>query len=273
MASTTLTPERKKFLVYGLLALAAIIVLVWGIMSLTGTKTWTRADLPAVTTAADRGDTLDSMSQDAGQPTLIMALANNQRLQTQYPETCDPVRYRDWPQRTAGYFCNDRLNLRQANTLVPNQQVRVLALDSVSLSPAMTQTLGAAGSARRVAVLVDGRSQGNLDHAAAIAAMLQDHGHLAGIWVYTQAGMFEFIDRGRAIAFNRENQGVVGALTALSVQPIDRVVVVTGSTLRDVPSPRGMQPVIGYCMNSSCEPGMQRLTKATRGHYVPFAAG
>lgn len=271
--ANTLTSDQKKFIWIAVLVLAAVVIAVGVIMAVTGPKEWSRPDMPMATAAVHRGQDLEDFSQNHGQPTLIMAMVNRDGLNVRYPETCDPIRYNDWPRPTRGYFCNDRLNLREASTLTPGDDLRILATEPVSLSPAITTTLAGAGASKRVAVLVDGASQKNLDHAAAIAFALQENGRLASIWVYTQNGMFEFIDTGRAIAFNRDNQGIVGALTALSIQPVERVVVVTGSTLRGLDTPRGMQPVIGYCMRSGCQPGMQRLTKATDGHYVPYVAG
>ncbi len=271
--ANTLTGDQKKFIWIAVLALVAAVIAIGVIMALKGPKDWVRPDMPTATAAVHRGQNLDDFSQNHGQPTLIMAMANQSGLNIQYPATCDSaVRYRDWPRRSAGYFCNDRLNLREASTLTPGQDLRVLATEPASLSPAIATTLAGAGASRRVAVLVDGTSQKNLDHAAAIAFALQENGRLASIWVYNQNGMFEFIDTGRAIGFNRGNQGIVGALAVLSVQPVERVVVVTGSTLRGIDTPRGMQPVIGYCMNSRCQPGMQRLVKATDGQYVPYVA-
>jgi len=268
----TLDSDQKKMLTVAVLVILTLAVAAWVFMALTP-KEWVRPDMPTATAAVHRGQDLEDFSQNHGQPTLIMAMVNRDGLNVRYPETCDPIRYNDWPRPTRGYFCNDRLNLREASTLTPGDDLRILATEPVSLSPAITTTLAGAGASKRVAVLVDGASQKNLDHAAAIAFALQENGRLASIWVYTQNGMFEFIDTGRAIAFNRDNQGIVGALTALSIQPVERVVVVTGSTLRGVDTPRGMQPVIGYCMRSVCQPGMQRLAKATDGHYVPYVAG
>lgn len=270
--ANTLTGDQKKSITIGLLVLAAFAIFVWTIVALNGRKEWVRPDVPMATDAVDRGQNLDDFSRDHRQPTLIMAMVNRTELNAQYPETCDTAaRYRDWPRRTPGYFCNDRLNIHQASTVVPNQPMRVLATEPLSVP--VRQILDGAGASRRVAVLVDGSSQKNLDHAAAIAFALQQNGRLASIWVYTRTNVFEYIDAARAVGFNPDHQGIVGALAVLSVQPIERVVVVTGSTLRGLDTPRGMQPVIGYCMRAGCEPGMKRLVKATDGQYVPYVAG
>lgn len=244
-----------------------IIILAFFFLTATPKAAWARSDIPYSTTYVGRGQTLARVSDGVNQPAIIMALANRANLNIDYPNVCDSSRYATWPRRS-GFFCNDRLNLREANTLVPNQQLRVLATGPTPTA-AIAMLVSNVPAHLRVAVLVDGSTPKNLDHAAAIAFALQQRDALASIWVYDRDRLVEFIDKGRATPFNAHHQGLIGALTALSVQPIDRIVVVTGAMPAGFESPKGLQPIIGYCMGSSCEPNMQKLVKDTSGLYVP----
>lgn len=260
-------PPRNVIMAAGL-TFAVIVFLVLLVLPTSSNAAWTRGDIPYATSKIARGDDLARFSEAAGQPAIIMALTNSTNLKLNYPSICGPERYASWPRRHPGYFCNDRLNLSEANTLVPNQRLRILATRPAPIA-AIAMLVANVPAHQRVAVLVDGSTQKNLDHAAAIALALQQHDALASIWVYDRDRMFEFIDSGRVTPFNARNQGLFGALTALSVQPIDRVVLVTNTIPVQLMAPERMQPIIGYCMSSACERYMQTLVQITHGTYIP----
>ncbi|HEX8591649.1 MAG TPA: hypothetical protein VF696_02825 [Candidatus Paceibacterota bacterium] len=268
-----MSPKQRKILVVvsllAVLLLGLLIYLFWP----ARVDNWTRPALPFATAKVHRGYNLARFSEDHGnRPPILLALANRTDLGIAYPATCGPERYDTWPRRGNGYFCNGRLNLREASTLVPDQTLRVFPNDTQTFAPTIAALPNIVPTGQRAVVLIDGRNQRNLDHGAAIAFALQQRGRLGGIWIYENSRVFEFIDTGRSLPLGRQAPGVRGALAILSVQPIDRIVLVAATVPEDLQVPEGVQPVIGYCMQrEGCEPDMQELAEDTGGQYIAYA--
>lgn len=254
-------PMRTIVIALGVLALIAA-----GVFFFSRDKAWARPDIPTASQSVGSRESLADISAGADQPTFIVAMVNASALAYQYPVNCDADRQARWPHP---YFCNDRLNLAEAHTLRPDQELRIMATNAMPQS--ITAVSGATRSMRRVAILVDTSSQANVDHAAAIAYTLRQQGKEAVVWAYTRNTLFQFVDRGRSFALDTERPAAQSAIGILSSTNTQGIVLVTGAALDFEGGIPGAKPVIGYCMVSTCERDMRELVGTTRGTYIPYA--
>ncbi|MDB5189243.1 MAG: hypothetical protein JWL82_200 [Parcubacteria group bacterium] len=254
-----MTPAKQKNAIIIGTALVALIAIAVILLSTPKQQTWHRPAAASVTYTVLRGQDLATIGDIHGRvPGLMLAAFNDRELGAHFNDSCTG---KNWP-RPGAYYCNTRLNIAQASTLDPGQNLRI---PDVSAIPAdINRTVERIGRTTHAAILVDGGPgrQKNLDTAVQYNLALDRQGKtLAPIWIYTRTGMVEYRNESGLWRFNVKWPGLPGALHALETQPIDLIVLVTDSLDPNLLPLTSTTPVIGFCQSSGCQPQMAKMVK------------
>ena len=229
---------------------------------------WTRAPFAAVPyDVATREDLATAADRHHIRSPITAAMWNDHKLGVAFPQICGDSddRYLNWP-RQHKVFCNRRLNIARAHTLVPGE---TLYMPDESAVPRNLVDAVSAQRGARLAILVDGTSafrERNMRAAVEWMFALGRTGEApSGVYVYTKAGIFEYTDEAGMTRFDEHHAGLVGALAYLNIVPGDKIVLITDGLIPKVISGK---PVIGYCMTSACEVSMKALAHDSNGLYV-----
>jgi|GEM_PF-3465059 len=190
---------------------------------------------------------------------IVLTMWNHNQLGVKFGQLCDyGAVYGSWPfpvsdgnGRKHGYYCNHRLNLAPAHTLVPGEQISIpveKALDSDVVHAVN------ALSGHRLIILVDGTSataqSDNLKGAAQWVMALGRTGRTpADVWVYSDKGISEYLNAASPVAFDESIGGTNAAIAFANIVKGDTVVLITAEAT-DIPASK--KKIVLFCMTSRC---------------------